>query len=224
MMGTQNNKKYTIFKISHIEEVFKYSGKIFLFDIEQTILRENRFVPKYKNAMQTNYFVNLLQMLCKKCNIHNYEQLLMYGKHFKRELLESNVVNVINKLRYDGYKVYALTSGYPNIDKFVKMQKEHGVVFDHVICTSRGAKGPALLQHVLRFNITEDCVFIDNHESKLRSVGETFMHANKTNQIKLLHYTYLDRYSPPSRNDFIKYWIQVIESFRIQSNDIYFDN
>lgn len=223
-MVVRDKNRYSIIKIDKIDQVLNFQGGIFLFDIEQTILKDNRFFSaiskKYKHSHEKNYFSILLTNLCKSANIKasQYDNILSYGKHYKREVVEESVKHVIKTLKSRGNKIYALTSGFQNMDKFLKMEREHGIVFDHVICTSRGPKGPALWQHLTQFNIQDKCVFIDNHEIKLCNVGETFAINNRLDQITLLHYTFNDKYVAPEKKEFLNYWTDVIRDY--QSNEI----
>jgi hypothetical protein len=208
--------------IKTIKAIRHISAHILAFDIEETILKPNMLyetlITRHPNMVQIahEFHTKLVQLISyAHLNLAHYDAIVAHGKHYKRELIEPDILQLIDEFRQQGKRIYALTSGRDSIDKFLKLYKQHGIVFDHVICTNRGPKGPALLRHVIEEGITDTFVFIDNHKHKLYNVRTTFAGHNLSHQIKLFQYVQHCR-SIPTMEQFIEYWTEVIDDFKKQ--------
>ena len=189
-------------EISDLSEVLKSDAKMFFFDIEDTILASNIFYDLIGYKEYCKVFLEL----CKDVKIFDVTYL---GKNYKRILMQSNIPDIISKLREKNCRLFALTSGYPSHQKKSKI-RELGIKFDGYLFTRGGDKGPFLLKFLNINNLTDKCAFIDNHFEKIKSVEEAFNTSfPKGNKIDLFLYKKEFIHSI-SMQDFIDYWSKVI--------------
>ena len=205
-----------------IVDVLSSEADMFFFDIEETILSPNMY---YKLIFNKEYGDLLSEKICHASGTYIYEKYgkslfesimtrVMYlGKNFQRDLMQSEVVDVIRKLKSKGKAVFALTSGYPSQEKRNRMT-EHGIYMDGYLFSRGRDKGPYLVNFLRSKDLKGNCCFVDNHMSKIVNVEESFNYNFPERSIDLVHYCLVDKMkgslsSSITRDKFINYWVRV---------------
>lgn len=194
-------------EINNLEEVLNSDAKLFFFDIEDTILASNIFYDLIGHREYCKVFLEL----CHDVKIFDVTYL---GKNYRRILMQNNIPEIITALREKGFKVFALTSGYPSHQKKSKI-RDLGVKFDGFLFTRGGEKGPFLLKFLQINSFNEKCAFIDNHYEKISSVQSAFNeHFGEAKNVIDLFLYKKEFVHSLSMQDFIDYWTKVIHGVK----------
>lgn len=203
-----NDKKANIYKYaeykttSTISDILNSQAQIFFIDIEDTLLGKNIY---YKYAGLPGFNEEFIKI----CDNLPVNDMLYYGKNYRRTLCEKKAKFVIDKLQFNGKKVFALTSGYPSQQRKARILNL-GIHFDGYLPTKGIDKGPYLVTFLKQhLNLNGDCLFIDNDEQKIINVGCYFGdYFGDSRKIDLLLYTRKIEYKI-SMESFIEYWKNV---------------
>lgn len=195
-------------QIQKIEEILESNARWFFIDIEETILKKNIY---YQLINDTEY-EKILVDLQKQSNT-SLSDVLYLGKNYRRELTEPEIPYIINELKNAKKNPWALTSGYPSQLKKQELIRQK-VFFNGILFTRGQNKGPYLknfLKKLKNFNEFSHCCFVDNHKEKIIDVYQHF-HRNFPNAtIDLFQYEYVDHIEQDYRENFVKYWTEVIK-------------
>ena len=205
--------KPNIKTISEFKELENFTeNEIFFVDLEGVVLQPNM----YYELLIDKYFFNLFLRVIEINNIIpcKISDCIYLGKNFIRYLTDISIPEVFNKLRRNNAKIFALSSGFPSIQKKDQIKKLK-VNFNGFLFTKRSNKGQFLVNF---FNSHENfigkniCV-IDNHIHKLNDIYETYKEhfPEYVDQLQLILYKN-DFISDININKFTSYWKQVVQN------------
>lgn len=163
-------------------DLLKSNADLFFVDLEETLLAPNLY---YKYISLPEYNREFLS-LCGNISVND---MLYYGKNYRRVLFQKETKYIIEKLQSQGKMVFAFTSGYPSKQKRIKIRGLN-IYFDGYLFTKGADKGPFLVNFLKKnTNLTGDCLFIDNDEQKIVNVYYYFTeHFQDSKNIDLLLY------------------------------------
>lgn len=189
-----------------MSQVLNSDAQLFFFDIEETILDRNRFYDALVNRDYAYVFLDICQ------SNFDISGIIFLGKNYFRKLTDERIPEILLKMREQGKRIFALTSGFPSKFKENKLNNLN-VLFDEIIYTKGDDKGPFLTDFITKNNLhNQKCCFIDNHIEKINNVKKVFNESFPSVEIDLFHYE-REQNNQITLDEFKKYWTEILEMY-----------
>ncbi len=201
-----DNLNNIITKTVSFHSLLKSTATLFFVDIEGTLLAPNL----YYDFIGHKDFGKLFLSICSDVHICD---AMYFGKNFRRQLMEENLVDIIKELQNNKKSVFALTSGFPSRQKRDRVEGL-GISFNGYLFTRGNEKGPFLINFLTMNNINGDCCFIDNHLSKLENVQRHFMEYFHHNRFIDLFFYDRQYKETVLKEKFVNYWEAVVQAIK----------
>lgn len=204
-MSSKSDLKY--YKTNKFDVLLQSNASVFFIDIEETLIAPNL----YYELIGDRFFEARLRDLLEGKDV-KLADVMYLGKNFRRDLMDESIPEVISKLREQGKRIFALTSGFPSIQK--KDQIKHlGIKLHGYLFTRRADKGPFLNKFLQMYNLDKNkCCFMDNHLDKIENVFCEYKSVFPKNSIDLILYKKEFLPSDLSIENFDNYWKSVIQA------------